>query len=236
MYFAHYPEYFDLITNPMNRSIYLLGWFEGETVRSWADAILSTIGTTRESPLLTDWPRLLQTAAILWGPINEELEARNRLRDLKQEQTVSAYHAKFLRYAITSRYNEAALVDSFYRGLKESIKNMMVNIQRPTTIEEMLTSALDFESRILERAKERTYTETIRPRSTGGTTSIKATRLPPEERAKRMKEGRCFGCNQTGHRVRECPKKTQIKAAKEKETSKETIETKEETEKEEKDF
>jgi len=215
MFFAHYPEFFHAFHGERNRCIYFLGWFEGETTRPWADAILGTIGTTKESPLLDDWTLLIQTAAELWGPINPEYEARAQLREIKQEQTVSAYHAKFMRWSIPSGYNREALVDFFYRGLKESIKNMMVNIQRPTTLEEMLSRALDYEARILERAAER-RNETNRPRFDRNPKAdhiIKATRLPQEERSKRMREGRCFTCNKTGHIARNCPDRQQIKAA-----------------------
>jgi predicted RNA-binding protein with PUA-like domain len=217
-----------------NKCIQFLSWFEGDLARPWADGILSTIGTRNESRLLRSWPMLLEAGATLWGPINEEFEARNQLREIKQTDSVSGYHAKFLRWAIISKFNEEALVDSFYRGLKESIKNMMTNIPRPQTLQELLSAALEFESRILERVKERKQNEN-RPRYGQGQTAtadIKATRLSPEERTKRMKEGRCFTCNRSGHISRNCPDKEKIKTTSE-EIPKE--EKKEET-KEEKDF
>ena len=36
---------------------------------------------------------------------------------------------------------------------------------------------------------------------------IDATRLSRDDRDKRMREGRCFECNEQGHVVRDCPKK-----------------------------
>jgi hypothetical protein len=202
IYFAHYTDFF---ADPRNRTIYFLGWFEGETVRYWANSILATLGTTRESPLLNDWTALLAQAALLWGPINEEQTARDNLRKIRQTESISDYHARFSRWSLLSNYNEEALADAFYRGLKAPIKDMMVNIQRPLTVEGLLRVSLDFESRILTRTQERRYEEN-RPRF-GKPANIKATKLSPEERAKRMREGRCFICNQTGHMSRTCPRK-----------------------------
>jgi hypothetical protein len=226
MFFTHYPDYFSQ-ANLINRSIYLLSWFEGDIVRPWADAILMSIGSPQQSPMLTNFELLTRTATITWGPINQEHEARQKLRELRQEKTISEYHANFLRWSALSGFNREALVDFFYRGLKESIKNMMINIRRPTTLEGMLTAALDYESRIMERVQERRINEQYRPGSDRkGDQKIKATRLSPEERTKRMKEGRCFICNETGHMARTCPKRTRIKAAKTDEKKEETEETK----------
>jgi hypothetical protein len=83
---------------------------------------------------------------------------------------------------------------------------MMVNIQRPTTLDGLLAVAIDYESRILTRARERRTAE-YKPRfGRERGTALKAARLAEEERNKQMKEGRCFICNQTGHMARTCPK------------------------------
>src|ERR1700683_1797607 len=82
IFFTHYPDFFSR-TNQMNQSIYFLGWFEGDTVRPWADAILSSIGSPHQDPMLTDFDLLLRTSAIIWGPINQEQEARQKLRETK---------------------------------------------------------------------------------------------------------------------------------------------------------
>jgi hypothetical protein len=225
-YFAHYPDYF---ADQRNRGIYLLSWMEGENIRNWVNAILVTMGTPYESPLLGSWYLMIETATTLFGPINPEQTAREELRTIQQRTTVTDYHARFLRNATRSGYNEEALVDAFYTGLKEPIKDMMVNIQRPETLNSLLSVAVDYEARILARAKERKKNEPKRPWFSGKPTTINATKLSQEERTKRMKEGRCFICNQTGHMARTCPKRQnqQINKAEE---------TKEEETKEEEDF
>ena len=73
---------------------------------------------------------------------------------LRQTTTVADYYASFMKEAPLTGYNDTALVNQFYRGLKESIKDTMVNIQRPDTLATMLQAALRFEGRILARMKE----------------------------------------------------------------------------------
>jgi hypothetical protein len=207
-YYNHYREFF---RDPENKCIYFLSWFEGETVRPWADQILSTIGQRNQSPLMRDFDLLLSTAAGLWGPVNQRERAQNKLDNINQRTSVSAYHAEFIAHATRSEYNEETLARIFYKGLKESIKNLMVNIDRPRTTDGLLGVALQYEARILERMEERklldqkpkTGKEEVNKRVTA-----KAGRLSEEERKKRMKEGRCFLCNQIGHLSNVCPKKT----------------------------
>lgn len=206
VYFMHYQEFF---RRDEIKCIYFLGWFEGELVRPWADEILSTIGSGHTSPLLTDFDRLVRAAAALWGPMNQKQNAQNELDKIKQNTTVSAYHARFSPLATRSKYNEETLARTFYKGLKEPIKNLMINIDRPQTVEGLLEAALEFESRILERIEERKALE--QKPGTGERTAprketVKAGRLSEEERKKHMKEGRCFNCHQVGHLSNKCPR------------------------------
>lgn len=221
IYFRHYPDYFK---DDTNKCIHFLGWFEGDTVRPWANSILITIGTPKESELLTNWNKLLEVAAGLWGPINEKQTAQDRLAQLKQDSTIAVYTAKFQSIAHLSEYNDEALLQAYYKGLKSEIKDMMVSITRPTNLNDMLAAAIDFEARILERARERKAEEQhSKNRNTNERTTVRALRTPAEEetqkvdvkalrlsdeeRTKRMREGRCFRCDETGHLAKDCPKK-----------------------------
>jgi Retrotransposon gag protein/Zinc knuckle len=216
--------------------MFFLQWFEGENVRQWAYGILGTIGSPNQSPYLTNWNALLGEAARLWGPINEPQMARDQLRSIEQEKTVSDYHAKFTRWAALTGYNEEALVDAFYKGLKTPIKDMMVNIARPRSVGDTLSVALQFENRILNRAQERRKEpgprgRNIPPRQ-GLRADVKAMKLSPEERTKRLKEGLCFRCAQKGHLARTCPQKIKTARVEKAKPKKEGEEAKQEEEEE----
>ena len=227
LYFRQYPEYF---LHDENKCYYFLNWFDGAIARPWADRIILTATDRWPSPLLSEWDTLLQTAAGIWGPINEKQRAQEALDTLHQETSVTDYFAKFMVEATMAEYDETTSVHLFYKGLKESIKDRMVGIPRPTTIQEMLAAALDYEARIIARANERKAMQARQPKMAQKKEEVKAGRLTPEERKKRMQEGRCFNCNLQGHMSRECPKNKSIGKAKK------TIQEEESKETEDEDF
>jgi hypothetical protein len=208
LYFEEYKEYYQ--TRIRQQNIQFLQWFGGEAPRAWAYGLLSTLGTREEDPILSDFGKLLELATTLWGPFNSKQDAQKKLRGLRQERTVAEYHATFTRWATYTGYNEDALVADFYQGLKSSIKDLMINIDRPDTIAGMLKMALLYESRILARNKER-YSEQG-PRRSNQRTNIRATKLSTEERSNRLKKGLCFICAKKGHRAKDCPDRDTAKA------------------------
>ena len=235
LYMEHYQEYF---RDNKRKSIQVLNWFEGPIVRPWADQLI-VAGLERERTTLDDFEGLLRTAGELWGPINMKETAQQRIEELSQKKTVSEYHAQFIAHASHTEYNEVALEKKFYDGLKPAIKDMFVHDKRDGNMRNTLKKALDFEARILARMEERKR-EGTSGKSWGGnpqgrgTQTAKAGRLTEDERKKRMKEGRCFNCNQIGHLANKCPRKGQAKKGEVKEEPKKDDEGEEEEE--EKDF
>src|ERR1700730_4548197 len=221
LYFNGYPYHYRL-DQPQARCLQFLRWFEGPVVKTWAYGLLATIGTPHESPLLSNWVGLLEEAARLWGPINEPQTARAKLRDLKQEKTVSEYHAMFTRWAVPSGYNQIALAEMFYQRLKPTIKDLMVHIERPETVTGLLGVAIQYEQSILTRVRERGPWQVPRDRREIPKAGIRASRLAPAEIIRRLKEGTCFVCNQKGHLAQDCPQrqKLQVQATGEEETKK----------------
>ena len=130
---------------------------------------------------------------------------------------MAEYHADFIQHAFVSGYNEKALAEAFYFGLRGSIKDMMIHEERPDTLSEMLEMALKFEGRILARMGERKGEGTINP----SRASAKAAKLSLQQRTEYMKAGKCFECAQQGHRARNCPKKDRKESAQVKKANKE---------------
>jgi hypothetical protein len=207
VFFSHYPEYFK---EEGAKCTYFLGWMQGDIVGPWAESILVTMGDKKEHEYLTDFDKLITGAATLWGPVNQEENAQKEIDRIKQESSISKYHAKFMAHAAKSGYNEKALVRAFYKGLKESIKNLMINMEKPETLTGMLEASLNLETRILERIEERKFYEQSSGKNSKETNqkeTSKTGRLTEEERKKLMAEGRCFICKQIGHLSKACPKK-----------------------------
>src|SRR5215510_8648656 len=212
IYFAHYEDYFQ--GEDRRKAMYFLSWFQGRIVRPWADSILTTVAIGNINPLLDNFEELVEKATELWGPINEKQTAQKKLERITQKTSISAYHSEFTAIAIKSEYNEPALNRFFYKGLKESIKNLFVNIQRPQTVAGTLAAALEFETRILEQAEDRQQSDPKTVVSRSETSKHlrrevgKVGKLSEEERRKRTQEGRCFNCGLIGHLSRACPRKT----------------------------
>ena len=113
----------------------------------------------------------------------------------------------FTRWAVPSGYNEVALTEMFYQGLKPAIKDLMVHIERPGTVTGLLGVAIQYEQSILTRARERGPWTGFKNQRITPKAEIKASRLAPAERMRRLKEGTCFVCDQKGHLARNCPKR-----------------------------
>jgi hypothetical protein len=151
--------------------------------------------------------------------------------ELKQRDTISKYYGEFMAIAAELQWNEVALISQFYGGLKPIIKDHLMTIDKPKHIIDYLPICLQIETRILGRIAERKNETQYQypPRNGPKTSKVNASRLSPEERIRRMKEGLCFNCATKGHMARNCPIKTvQVKTSKE--------EKEEEKKKEEKDF
>jgi hypothetical protein len=221
-YFGSYEEFFAM---DHVKAVWFLQWFEGEAPKQWATALILSVGNADEHPGMRNWSILLQEATSMWGPIAPQEDAARRMRNLRQWGSVADYHARFIAYTVTAGYNDLAQADLFYTGLRDGIKDLMLGVQRPKTLQGMLEMALTFEARILTRASEK--------RIDGGKfqkTSAKMVKLSPGDLAKHRKAGTCFECGKTGHIAKNCfrrkPKPTQANKVDTKEE--ETLEPKEE--------
>lgn len=215
MYFSAYEEFFH---DDRKKALWFLQWFGGEAPRMWATGVILTATTANEHPGISNWKKLLEESSAMWGPTDLISDATRKLRVIRQNKSVAEYHADFIQHAFISGYNDRALAETFYFGLRGSIKDMMIHEERPDTLPKMLEMALRLEARILARMGERRGEETKNPYRA----SAKAARLSPQQRTEYMKAGKCFECAKTGHRARNCPDKnkepTQVKKTNKEET------------------
>ena len=119
-------------------------------------------------------------------------------------------------------WGEEALVSQFYWGLRDDVKDLLLSLLDPQTLNEAISQAVKCDNRLFQRRQDqRPRHQTTRYEATMLVESfslhldaedmqIDAARirtLTPEEKKRRMEEGLCLYCREEGHKVGNCPKK-----------------------------
>lgn len=156
-------------------------------------------------------------------------EAAQALLSIRQgRRTVGDYSIDFRTLARRSVWNMEALVDVFLKSLADYIKDEMVSHDRPSTLDAAIALAIRLDRRIQarrqERGRQRLPTSSTQSFPTGLLSSpiappsqpdlsepmeIGRASLSPAERQRRFSSNLCLYCGKEGHRVANCPLKTQ---------------------------
>ncbi|HEY6282825.1 MAG TPA: hypothetical protein VIW22_02770 [Nitrososphaerales archaeon] len=91
----------------------------------------------------------------LYGDPHLTLTAEREMRALRHTDTVAIYIAKFEEHRQYLSWNDEALRDQFYLGLKDRIKDSMAHLDRPQTLTAMKEIALRLDARLNARWEER---------------------------------------------------------------------------------
>lgn len=165
-------------------------------------------------------------------PGRESARALMGLRQAKRR--VSDYAIEFCTLAADSGWNPAPLCDAFLHGLADRIKDQLTPLELPEDLDSLISLAVKIDNRLFERERERSkssgYSSAYRGQSSAASSwrpppplegsrasappavqeepmQLGRTRLDPEERRRRMQEGRCVYCSQLGHFIASCPVK-----------------------------
>lgn len=158
----------------------------------------------------TNFKMLMQQT---FGDIDEERTAERKLLYLKQTGSASSYAAEFQRWAIKTKWDDAAQSAKFYQGLKDTIKDEIVRTERPGTLQRMIEVATRIDNRQYERQLEKKGQ--YRP-----IVSTRVYRAVPKEdpygprpmeldaiqtKGEKRKETRkCYQCGKIGHLAKNC--------------------------------
>lgn len=139
-----------------------------------------------------------------YGDPNKELTALSRLSGLRQgKRSFTSHFAEFRRLAADTGLNEIGLIASLRNSLSHELQRAMVGEALPSDLNDYanLISTYDNNLRFLPD-RPRRY-----PVTHPDAMEIDASAYAPasfSERQKRIKEGRCFKCNQKGHISKDC--------------------------------
>ena len=181
-----------------------------------------------------DYRNFEQGLQQLYGSRDRQQLAIRQLQRLKQNGPASQYTATFRRLALDTDFNDSALRNQYYLGLRDTIKDELTRGDKPENLEELIERVLSIDERFFERQLERgrvfsTQERGFQPQGQGyhqqrngyqgqqqrrddygsRPMDLSATRGPlsQKDRDHRMKNNLCLYCGKPGHRARECKAK-----------------------------
>ncbi|KAK2905603.1 hypothetical protein Q8A73_009546 [Channa argus] len=117
----------------------------------WA-GIWGTTEWVRGSTATSSFDRFAEKLLRVFGPIKSERDASRRLSKLSQGKgSVAEYAIEFGTFAADCSWNEPALVERFYQGLSEYLKDQLSFRELPGTLNDLIDLCTRVDYRIRER-------------------------------------------------------------------------------------
>jgi hypothetical protein len=117
-----------------------------------------------EPPIRSSWGIFCDELDRLFGQADIIQASERAIRKLKMLDThhVNRHMINFAELSSYVEWNDAALYEAFYNSLAERIKDHMLSIERPATLDELKRQALRIDNRYWERQGEKQTTTSIR--------------------------------------------------------------------------
>ncbi|KAM5353667.1 hypothetical protein ACJ41O_000317 [Fusarium nematophilum] len=208
------------------------------TAAAWMEPItrdfLENDETTRDQEtenIFASWTNFETSLKDAFGLVNEERQAATKIHELRQTRSAAVYAATFRLISSKLEWEDEPLMEIFYQGLKDEVKDELYKADRPDTLTEYIAMAVKIDERQYERRKEKAahkgrrttynpyYPNQFNNRNKGNNgnqgryqqpnTSYGTRPGPMEIGAVRTdKKGvECYYCHKKGHIARECLKR-----------------------------
>jgi hypothetical protein len=231
LYFGFHVDQFPA-NNPVQKILftasYLAGgayeWFEGYLVDYLENPNDADEREDETNEIFATWAAFQERLERTFGDLDKTRTATRKLLGTRQETSVGDYTAKFQKYAHQTEWDDNALRDRFYEGLKERVKDDIARAERPETLQEMIELATKIDNRQYERQLERKgeyhhgrgkkpQHRPSRPYYGPQPMEIDSTQkygtLSKQERQRRFKNKLCLYCGKAGHVAKNCRSKGQ---------------------------
>lgn len=148
--------------------IYYAGSRLADPVFSWFQPLLAMANDKEKTPLLAtaddkektvpefaSFETFAESLMSTYGDPNLEATSERAIKALEQTTSVAHYKAEFQRLRQYIKWNESALIDRFYSGLKGTVKDEITRVGRPIVLTELQNLAIRIDARMYERLLEK---------------------------------------------------------------------------------
>ncbi|KAK2675221.1 hypothetical protein RAB80_010205 [Fusarium oxysporum f. sp. vasinfectum] len=159
---AHFRLFPNRLDTATKKVLYTSPLIQGDA-KEWWEPIMRDFLENEENlqeqdtqNIFTNWDNFEQALKDNFGVVNEERQAAAELLALKQHKSCAAYSAKFRQLASKTEWDDEALMEIYYRGLKEEVKDELYLADRPEGgLTEYITMAIKIDERQYERRREK---------------------------------------------------------------------------------
>ncbi|KAF4119253.1 Zinc knuckle [Geosmithia morbida] len=200
-----------------------LKWFE-PTMRKYVNNPASPPDDVQE--VMFDYGQFENSLLQVFGSADEEREAENQLKRLRQTGSMSEYATKFLQVTSKLPWESDHLMSAFYDGMKEEVKDEIYKMDRPYDLATYMSMAVKIDDRQYSRRRERNqgnkyYPKPFRrsnnqrsnnanqgkPRRQQSTAFGQHAGLMELDAMRDKSKETCHSCGKKGHYARECRQK-----------------------------
>lgn len=207
------------ITGDWDRIHYGQSYLEGVPA-IWARSKIDSLDATQKAAYT--WANFKSHLIGVYGDPDRRLKAAFTIRALKQKTSAAVYSSEFYALAALVEWDDVALRDQFYSGLKTEVQVEIARQAFPANLSDLATLAIRIDSRLFEGRKQTHGTNPFRNQHSGqyqsssqrpirdpnamdvDATGTARPRLTDQLRDQLRKEGKCFRCRQKGHMSRDC--------------------------------
>ncbi|EXK75750.1 hypothetical protein FOQG_19485 [Fusarium oxysporum f. sp. raphani 54005] len=158
---AHFRLFPNRLDTATKKVLYTSPLIQGDA-KDWWEPIMRDFLENEEPTqeqdtqnIFADWDNFEQALKDNFGVVNEERQAAAELLALKQHKSCAAYSAKFRQLASKTEWDDEALMEIYYRGLKEEVKDELYLADRPDDLTTYITMAIKIDERQYERRREK---------------------------------------------------------------------------------